>query len=149
MKSVLVKNHPLSFEEAEKYFYTHNLDRTKWKAYLIKDICFCRCKEMYVHDQGRMKYIMEHSIMDKDGKIYWIDVCKGIGILFVVLGHIARGYDGAGIFPEYTRVLVTAGNFAYVFHMTLLFILSGYVFYRSYAVGGQPKNVHYVRKLMN
>ncbi len=90
---------------------------------------------------------MDHSIMDKDGKIYWVDVCKGIGILFVVLGHIAGGYAGAGIFPEYTRVLVTGANFAYVFHMTLLFILSGYLFYRSYAVG--PGNVHYARKLMN
>ena len=79
---------------------------------------------------------MDHSITDKDGKIYWVDVCKGIGILFVVLGHIAGGYAGAGIFPEYTRVLVTGANFAYVFHMTLLFILSGYLFYRSYAVEG-------------
>lgn len=94
---------------------------------------------------------MDHSITDKDGKIYWVDVCKGIGILFVVLGHIAGGYAGAGIFPEYTRVLVTGANFAYVFHMTLLFILSGYLFYRSYAVEGgeQPGNVHYARKLMN
>lgn len=41
------------------------------------------------NNNRRMKYIMDHSITDKDGKIYWVDVCKGIGILFVVLGHIA------------------------------------------------------------
>ncbi len=56
-------------------------------------------------------------------RIEWIDIAKGIGILFVVYGHInyAPGLIGPAI---------------YAFHMPLFFILSGMVFckdkYKSY-----------------
>lgn len=42
----------------------------------------------------------------------WIDACKGIGILLVLLGHVS---------PPFMK-------FIYGFHMPLFFIISGYVF---------------------
>jgi len=47
-------------------------------------------------------------------RIAWIDVCKGIGIALVVLGHVA---------PD-TGLL---HNSIYIFHMPLFFFLSGYL----------------------
>lgn len=43
----------------------------------------------------------------------WIDSCKGIGILLVVLGHTGNG--------------TATGRLIYVFHMPLFFFLSGYL----------------------
>ena len=46
-------------------------------------------------------------------KIEWIDIMKGIGISTVVVGHMVGGFTG---------------RFIYVFHMSLFFFLSGYLF---------------------
>ena len=42
------------------------------------------------------------------------DMMKGIGILLVIIGHVAHGY---GLYP-----------IIYVFHMPLFFIVSGYFY---------------------
>jgi len=58
----------------------------------------------------------------------WVDIAKGIGILLVVYGHVARGLqsseiiDGSGLFIIIDRAI-------YSFHMPLFFFLSGLVFY--------------------
>ena len=47
---------------------------------------------------------MDDNLKNTDERIPWVDACKGIGIVFVVLGHIARGYEGAWLFPDYQQV---------------------------------------------
>lgn len=44
----------------------------------------------------------------------WIDVCRGVGILLVMLGH-------SGTPPRLNKII-------YSFHMPLFFTLSGYLF---------------------
>lgn len=48
-------------------------------------------------------------------RIQYLDICKGVGIIFVVLGHIIQ-----------TNPIRT---WIYSFHMPLFFFLSGYIFY--------------------
>ena len=60
----------------------------------------------------------------------WVDYAKGIGILLVVYGHIARGVYSAGIeFDEQWFKLVD--SVIYTFHMPLFFFLSGLFFHNS------------------
>lgn len=92
---------------------------------------------------------MDDNLKNTDERIPWVDACKGIGIVFVVLGHIARGYEGAWLFPDYQQVLIRLGNYAYAFHMTLLFLLSGFVFYQAYSPDRQPEKDHYIGQLLN
>lgn len=60
----------------------------------------------------------------------WIDVAKGIGILLVVYGHVARGVFNAnlGMDPDF---FVVVDRFIYSFHMPLFFFLSGIFFFSS------------------
>lgn len=60
----------------------------------------------------------------------WIDVAKGIGILLVVYGHVARGVFNAnlGMDPDFFFVV---DRFIYSFHMPLFFFLSGIFFFSS------------------
>ena len=56
----------------------------------------------------------------------WIDVCKGIAIIFVVAGHVSTSYENSGLIPD-GSILVITHNIAYGFHMALFFVLSGYL----------------------
>lgn len=47
-------------------------------------------------------------------RVEWIDVCKGLGIILVVLGH--------------TPIPMFLGDLIFSFHMPLFFFLSGYLF---------------------
>lgn len=60
-----------------------------------------------------LKANMEGKRMIK--RIEWIDIAKGIGIIFVMIGHCV--YFGGGIH-----------NFIFSWHMPMFFILSGFVF---------------------
>lgn len=51
--------------------------------------------------------------MVQKGRIEWIDVCKGIGIILVVVGHSN---------PPFMKYI-------YSFHMPLFFLLSGFLLY--------------------
>jgi len=60
----------------------------------------------------------------------WPDIAKGIGIVLVVYGHVARGVEKAGLriekpFFEMVDALI------YAFHMPLFFFVSGYLFWGS------------------
>lgn len=66
-------------------------------------------------------------------RIDWLDECKGIAIILVVLGHVISGYMNSGLFINEQRILTTIFNIIYSFHMTLFFILSGYLFYVAYS----------------
>jgi fucose 4-O-acetylase-like acetyltransferase len=48
-----------------------------------------------------------------DDRNQWIDILKGIGILFIVIGHIVSG---------------PLRDFLYLFHVPIFFFLSGYLF---------------------
>ena len=65
-------------------------------------------------------------------RIGYIDALKGFGIICVVLGHVAGGYRTAGTFPDAEWLLKAIYNITYCFHMPFFFILSGFVFFRSY-----------------
>jgi fucose 4-O-acetylase-like acetyltransferase len=54
----------------------------------------------------------------------WIDSAKGIGIILVVYGHVARGLKNSGIYLDYSTFELI-DNIIYSFHMPLFFFLSG------------------------
>lgn len=67
-------------------------------------------------------------------RLDWIDLSKGLGIVLVVYGHVARGMATAGLsfdhFTEIDRVI-------YSFHMPLFFMLSGFFFLKSARKGSK------------
>lgn len=61
----------------------------------------------------------------------WVDYAKGIGIILVVYGHVARGIYNSGIYiPQ--AWYEWADSIIYTFHMPLFFFLSGLFFYQSF-----------------
>ena len=64
-------------------------------------------------------------------RIAWVDTAKGIGIILVVYGHVARGLEKSHILSDSTlfQFLDTS---IYSFHMPLFFFLSGMFFLGSY-----------------
>lgn len=58
-----------------------------------------------------------------NGRIKWIDLAKGVGILFVIIGHSLR--DSMQLDNTFCYVLY---RFIYNFHMPFLFILNGITF---------------------
>ena len=72
-------------------------------------------------------------------RLNWIDYAKGIGIIFVVFGHVIKGlYSSKLIDPTFFDYAV---NFVYSFHMPLFFILSGYFFVKSFLKRGTQQFV--------
>ena len=57
---------------------------------------------------------MENIPKVSTGRISWIDMAKGYGILFVIIGHLRCG--------------LVVYKWIYTFHIPLFFLLSGYVF---------------------
>lgn len=70
----------------------------------------------------------------------WVDYAKGIGIILVVYGHVARGLYNAGVaLPEPIYRLID--SIVYSFHMPLFFFLAGLFFYDSFSKRGGQKLV--------
>ncbi len=65
----------------------------------------------------------------------WPDIAKGIGILLVVYGHVARGIEKAGL-PIDPVFFKTVDALIYAFHMPLFFFVSGYLFWGSVQARG-------------
>ncbi|MHB2213496.1 acyltransferase family protein [Raoultella ornithinolytica] len=65
----------------------------------------------------------------------WVDYAKGIGIVLVVYGHIARGLYNSGIIPD-SKVYFFLDALIYSFHMPLFFFLSGVFILKSYLSKG-------------
>ncbi|WP_313141059.1 acyltransferase [Stenotrophomonas sp.] len=63
-------------------------------------------------------------------RLSWVDAAKGIGIILVVYGHVARGLVAAHLMPD-DAVFRTVDSAIYSFHMPLFFFLSGIFFWRS------------------
>ena len=51
-------------------------------------------------------------------RIEWIDIAKGMGIIYVVLSHVYS-------------IPAALSNYIYSFHMPLFFFLSGYLFFEN------------------
>lgn len=64
------------------------------------------------------------------GYYAWVDYVKGIGIILVVLGHVLRGVEKAGIASQ-NHALIVLDSIIYSFHMPLFFFLSGLFFHGS------------------
>ena len=60
----------------------------------------------------------------------WVDTAKGIGIILMVYGHVARGVERAGITID-RPVFAVVDSVIYSFHMPLFFFLSGLFFVAS------------------
>lgn len=101
-----------------------------------------------LEDQER-KCMMNDSVPSAGKRVAWLDSCKGFAILLVVLGHIADGYIGAGLYPERHSILETIYNLIYCFHMPLFFMLSGYTFYLAYCKEKERKKGRFYNQLIN
>lgn len=65
-----------------------------------------------------------------DGRVQWVDTARGVGIILVVLGHVLRGLDDAGLIQDHAAFdRIDAA--IYLFHMPLFFALSGMFFERT------------------
>lgn len=73
--------------------------------------------------------IVKEKISKEKNKIQWINRAKGIGILLVVIGHVLRGLNNAGLFVG--NVFINIDYIIYSFHMPLFFFLSGIFFFKS------------------
>lgn len=65
----------------------------------------------------------------------WPDIAKGIGIMLVVYGHVARGVEKAGL-PIDPGFFEVVDALIYAFHMPLFFFVSGYLFWGSVSARG-------------
>jgi len=65
----------------------------------------------------------------------WVDVAKGIGIILVVYGHVARGLFNSGT-PMPLEAYRLADSIVYSFHMPLFFFISGLFFLESFSKRG-------------
>ena len=59
---------------------------------------------------------------DSVGRDLGLDVAKGIAIACVVIGHVIRGFQSAGLL-EYNLFLQVLDNFVYGFHVQLFFMI--------------------------
>lgn len=59
-------------------------------------------------------------------RIHWIDICRGIAIILVVIGHVVTSFHSAGEYEDafFFNYLAKA---IYTFHMPLFFAVSGYL----------------------
>ncbi len=68
----------------------------------------------------------QKSDSQKSPRLQWIDICKGLAILLVILGHsISDGMKSQNAFFEYLY------NIIYFFHMPLFMCVSGITFFIS------------------
>lgn len=70
---------------------------------------------------------MKKEIADHYG---WVDYAKGIGIVLVVYGHVARGVFNAGMIQN-VELYKLVDSIIYSFHMPLFFFISGSFFVSS------------------
>ena len=91
-----------------------------------------RASIVTVEDQpvatGRKEAKRRGSTME--ARSSWVDSAKGLGIILVVYGHVARGLSSAGLFKD-ADLFRLVDSIIYSFHMPLFFFLSGLFFYSS------------------
>lgn len=65
--------------------------------------------------------------MNADRQLVWVDVAKGLAVILMVYGHVARGLFSAGLQVE-SQALSLVDSIIYSFHMPIFFFLSGMFF---------------------
>lgn len=65
-------------------------------------------------------------INKKKHRLAWLDICKGIAIICVVIGHVGTSYHNSGRFED-SLVINYAIRLVYGFHMPMFFVISGYL----------------------
>ena len=74
-------------------------------------------------------------------RIEYIDSLKGFAIILVVLGHVTDGYFFSRFNPAADDIFWPICNVIYAFHMPLMMLISGYLFYAAYIRRDEKKNV--------
>ncbi len=74
-------------------------------------------------------------------RIEYIDSLKGFAIILVVLGHVTDGYFFSRFNPAADDIFWPICNVIYAFHMPLMMLISGYLFYAAYIRRDEEKNV--------
>jgi fucose 4-O-acetylase-like acetyltransferase len=75
--------------------------------------------------------------MSTDSRSDILDIAKGIGIILVVYGHVARGLLKAGLVPDdYTELISLFDVWLYAFHMPLFMFFAGFFFAPSFQKRG-------------
>ena len=69
--------------------------------------------------------MMKEVVVDKGGRVTWVDMARGVAIILVVLGHIISNGRSSDILA--TDVWKVTYNLIYSFHMPLFFFISGYL----------------------
>ena len=64
-------------------------------------------------------------------RLEWVDCLKGIGIIFVLLGHVGGSFVKAGLYTN-SMFMQIIGTTVSIFHMKLFFAISGYTFCYAY-----------------
>ena len=73
---------------------------------------------------------------EKNGRLVWIDISKGVAMLLVLVGHSMQ--DGMRMASPLLDVLYRS---IYIFHMTWFFWLSGYSYFVSKKRGSSPLQI--------
>jgi len=68
------------------------------------------------------------------GRVVWLDILKGIGIVLVVLGHTLRGLSAAHVLSPGGAAPVV-DRWIYAFHMPLFFVAAGFLLPRAASSG--------------
>lgn len=68
-------------------------------------------------------------------RLDWPDWAKGIGIIFVVIGHVWRGLHQAGVLTD-AQLFRTVDTLIYNFHMPLFFFVAGLFFSHQFLRSG-------------
>lgn len=71
-----------------------------------------------------------NHISDEQPRVYWVDFCKGLGILLVVISHVLGGMQPSGIISDSSWYRFVE-EWLYTFHMPLFFFISGLFVQRS------------------
>lgn len=87
--------------------------------------------------------------MKNTNRIQWLDSCKGFAIILVVIGHMEKGINTAGLFPEQFDVLNAIDRCLYSFHMPLFWMLAGYTFYLAYCKNRDERRDSFKKQLIN
>lgn len=92
---------------------------------------------------------MGYNLTANRQRVTWIDSCKGLAMLLVVLGHVINGYQNTGIFSSYDGVMTPVYRWIYSFHMALYFVISGFVFYLAYGAKRIERKKRYNNQVIN
>jgi fucose 4-O-acetylase-like acetyltransferase len=77
-----------------------------------------------------MVAIISRAAVIESPRAGWVDAAKGLGIIFVVVGHVLRGLVNSNLLTRTPAVAFTDA-WIYAFHMPLFFFLSGLFLSRS------------------